>query len=425
VNSVALSETVLPTGMRLVEMPLGGRLATAISVLFPAGARHERATEVGAGHLLEHLAFKGTENHPTAAELNRAAEYLGTELGGASTVDYVEFSTFVRAQSAMAAVELLIEVTATPRLAPDDLEHERAVILQELADDDDDLGARAGDLLQEALFAGHRLAKNVAGTAADVRSLSLPAVLAFRDRQWSPTGGLVAIGGNLAHVDRERLNELIARLPDRPAPPPSPPLPPFGARVAIEQRDSNVVHLRLAYHLPGLDFRLRRDRAHAEVFSQLLAGPMGSRLYDELREQRPLCYWVSAGVSDYAGRPILFVSCSVGPSDLEQAYERIAAILTDLRAHGPSDEEARRFRAYSTGAVARDFESVTNRLDHAIELIMEYGDYDVDPVLLLREIDGVTRRDLTALAAEIDPSPCVACVGSETAPFESSPSPVG
>jgi predicted Zn-dependent peptidase len=425
VNSLALSETVLPSGIRLVEMPVDGRLASAISVLFPAGARHERETEVGAGHLLEHLAFKGTENHPTAAGLNRAAEYLGTELGGASTVDYVEFSTFVRAQSAMAAAELLIEVTATPRLAQDDLEHERAVILQELADDEDDLGARAGDLLLEALFAGHRLATNVAGTAADVRSLTLAGVLGFRDRQWSPAGGLVAIGGNLAHVDRDRLIELIARLPDRPAPPPSPPLPPFGARVATEQRDSNVVHLRLAYHLPGLDFRLRRDRAHAEVFSQLLAGPMGSRLYDELREQRPLCYWVSAGVSDYDGQPILFVSCSVGPSDLQEAYERITEILADLRAHGPGDEEVRRFRAYSTGAVARDFESVTSRLDHAIELIMEYGDYDVDPVLLLREVDGVTRRDLAALAAGIDLSPCVACVGPGTAPFDVLPSAPG
>jgi Insulinase (Peptidase family M16) len=202
-ESLAVRETVLPTGMGLVEMPVSGRLATAISVVFAAGSRHEREREVGAAHLLEHLAFKGTENYPSAAALSRAAEYLGTELAGSSSVDYVEFSTFVRAESAAAAAELLTDVTAMPRLAEADLEAERTVILQEIADDDDDPGARADDLLMGALFAGHRLAKDVAGEAADVRALTRDAVLAFRDRQWTPTGGLVAIAGNLDHIDRD------------------------------------------------------------------------------------------------------------------------------------------------------------------------------------------------------------------------------
>ncbi len=190
-ESLAARETVLPSGMGLVEMPVSGRLATAISLVFVAGSRYEREREVGAAHLLEHLAFKGTENYPTAAELNRAAEYLGTELVGSSGVDFVEFSTFVRAESSAAAAELLIDVTATPRLTEANLEAERTVILQEIADDDDDPGARADDLIMGALFAGHRLAKDVAGDAADVRALTRDAVLAFRDRQWGNVTGFV------------------------------------------------------------------------------------------------------------------------------------------------------------------------------------------------------------------------------------------
>jgi predicted Zn-dependent peptidase len=395
----------------LVELPVSGRLAAAISVVFAAGSRYEREREVGAAHLLEHLAFKGTENYPTAAELNRAAEYLGTELAGSSGVDFVEFSTFVRAESAAAAAELLIDVTATPRLTEADLEAERTVILQEIADDDDDPGARADDLLMGALFAGHRLAKNVAGEAADVRALTRDAVLAFRDRQWSPTGGLVVIAGNLDYIDREQLAALVARIPERPAAPAATPPPPFTARIALDQRDVSAVQLRLAYHVPGLDCRQRRERAHAEVFSHLLAGPMGSRLYHELREQRSLCYWVSASLADYDGQTVLFVSCSVSPERLEEAYEQITAILADLRAHGPSEEEARRFRAYASGAVALDFESVTNRLDHAIQLIIEYADHAIDPILLLREIESVTRAGLAQVAAHVDLSPCIGCVG--------------
>lgn len=406
-----MSETVLPSGLRLVEMPVSGRLATAIAILFPAGARHERPTEVGAAHLLEHLAFKGTDRHPSAASLNRATEYLGTELAGASTVDYVEFSTFVRAESAMAAAHLLAEVVTTPRLAADDLEAERAVILQEIADDADDPGSRAHDLLLGALFAGHRLATDVAGEADDVRALTHAGVLAFRDDHWSPGGGLAVVGGNLDHIDRAQLIDLLARIPDRPAAPAPPEPPPFAPRALLDRRDGTAVHLCLAYPVPGLDCARRSERARAEVFSQLLGGPMGSRLYDELREQSALCYWVSAGISDYDGAAILFISCSVNPADVEEAYERIDAILADLKAHGPGEEEARRLRAYASGAVALEFESVNTRVDHAIELIMEHADHEVDPILVLREIEAVTRSGLAELAAAIELTPCVGCAG--------------
>src|SRR5215210_3883045 len=85
------TETVLANGMPLVEMPMAGRLATTIAIAFPAGARHERSDEAGVAHLLEHMAFKGSQNHPTATDVNRAAERLGTELDGAASPDYSEF----------------------------------------------------------------------------------------------------------------------------------------------------------------------------------------------------------------------------------------------------------------------------------------------------------------------------------------------
>jgi predicted Zn-dependent peptidase len=166
--------------------------------------------------------------------------------------------------------------------------------------------------------------------------------------------------------------------------------------------------------VPGLDFTRRRDRAVAEVFSQLIGGPMGSRLFDELREQRALCYWVDGHVWGYESATFLSISCSVGPSHLEETCERIRGILDSLRATGPTDEEHRRFGAYSAGAAALDFDSVSGRLDHAVELIMEYGDHGVDPSLHLREIESVTRRELAELADRIELEPCVGCVGPVT-----------
>lgn len=400
--------------MPLVELPMPGRLATAIAIAFPAGARHERTDEVGVAHLLEHMAFKGAENHRTATELNRAAGYLGTELDGAATHDYVEFASVVRAESGMATIDLLTDVCGRALLEEAHLEAERAVILREIADANEDPGTRADDRVMAALFPGHRLGTSTAGNAADVERLTHDLALSFRERQWSPEGGLVVIAGNLEHLDRGPLEELLLRIPARAAPPAPPPIGPFERRLDIEQRDSDIVHLRLAYAVPGLDLSHARDRAVAEVYSDLLGGPMGSRLYDELREQRGLCYWIDGFLWGYQDASFLSVSCSVRASDLTETYVGIEAIVTDLRERGPSDEESFRARSFASGSAALGFESTRACADHAVELIMEYDDHDVDPKPHLLALESVTRNDLAEVAARVSPGPCIGCVGPVT-----------
>lgn len=406
-----IGQAILANGFRLVEMPMSGRLATSVRIAFPAGARYEAADEVGVAHLLEHMAFKGAEEHRSATELSRAAEYLGTELDGTTTNDYVEFSSVVRAESAMATIDLLTDMSGRALLDEAHLEAERAVILQEIADAREDPGARADDRLIAALFAGHRLAKNSAGEAADVSGVTHDQLLAFRQRHWSPEAGLVALAGNLTHLDRRSLESLLLRIPARPAPPPPPPIGPFVRRVEAEDRDGDVVHLRLAYTVPCLDLCRTRDRAIAKVYSDLLGGPMGSRLFDELREQRGLCYWADGYLWGYEAASFLSLDCSVLAPDLAETYERVEAILDDLRENGPTDEESLRACSYATGSTALRFESTSARTDYAVELLMEYGDDALDPMLYLETLESVSRAELAELAARVEPGPCIGCVG--------------
>src|SRR2546428_12889906 len=121
------SSVVIANGLKVIEMPMPGRLATAIEIAFPGGARYEQPQEIGAAHFLEHMAFKGAEKHPTARSLHRSAERLGADLNGTTTNDYVEFSTLVRAESTMPAIDLLTDISGQALLAEDLVEGERAV----------------------------------------------------------------------------------------------------------------------------------------------------------------------------------------------------------------------------------------------------------------------------------------------------------
>ncbi len=183
----------------------------------------------------------------------------------------------------------------------------------------------------------------------------------------------------------------------------------------IEERDSDIVHLRLAWSVPGLDLSRTRDRALAEVYSDLLGGPMGSRLYEELRERRGLCYWVEGGLWGYEEASFLTVGCSIRAPDFTEAYLGIEGIVADLR----DAALPRRKRPELARMPPALRQSASNprraRADHAVELIMEYGDHDVDPVRHLRAIESVTRTDLAEVAANVGPGPCVGCVGPVTA----------
>jgi predicted Zn-dependent peptidase len=406
-----VTERRLANGLRVIEMPMAGRLSATIALAFPAGARHEQWGEAGVAHLLEHLAFKGTAGHPTARELNRAAERLGTELDGSTSTDYVELGTAVRAPALMDALDLVSDLAGRPLLAPEHLEAERSIILQEIADDLQNPGSRADDRLLSALFGAHRLGRDVTGSAADVRGLTHEAVLAFHERQWSPRGGVLVLAGALEHLDRGRLDDLTARIPDRPAPAAPSPAPAFARRVEVEELQSDTAHLRMAYALAGVDLRRRRDRAITEVYAQLIGGPMGSRLFDDLREERALCYWIDGHVWGHEDRVYLSVQCSTGAEDVLEAHERIDAIVADLRERGPTEEESARAGIYASSAVALAFESSGARAAHALELLMELGDAEVDPLLHLHAVDRVTHADLAELAARVQAGPCVACVG--------------
>ena len=408
------SSSLETNGLRVVELPMSGRLATAIAIAFPGGARYEGPEEVGVAHFLEHLVFKGAEQHRTARILNRSAERLGTDLNGLTTDDYVELSAVVRAESAMPTLDLVTDIAGQALLGDEHVEAERAVILQEIADDKEDPGTVADDRLVSALFRDHRLGTPTSGGTGDVEGLTHTQLLSFRERHWSPEGGVAVLAGNLQHLDRARLTEFLARIPARPAPPPPSPIPPFARRVEIEERDSDVVHLRLAYSVPGLDLSRPRDQAVADVYSSLLGGPMGSRLFEEIRERRGLCYAIDGYVWGYRGASLLSVDCSLRPGKVPEAYEVIGSIVADLSARGPTEEESARARSYATGTGALGFESSRARADHAVELIMEYGDTDVDPLVHLRALDAVTRQDVAELAARVAPGPCVGCVGAVT-----------
>jgi len=406
--------STLENGMRLHRIPVEGTRSVTILTAFDAGARTERPEENGMAHFLEHLVFKGGEKYPTYRDVNEAAESIGAVLNAYTSHDLVAFHITARAARGLEAADLLTDFVARPKINGDELNRERGVVVQEIARANDQPAAQAEHLIDEAVFGDHPLGRPVLGTTDHIRdAFTRDGIVAFRQRRWSPSrGGAFAVGNLDALGDDGQLSELFDRFSEGPAPEPFEPAPVQEPRVMVRERDSNQSHLRMSYR-PSIDVSQPRQRAAMAIYGTLLGGSMGSRLFDEIREQRGLAYSVSAFPHAYADVPILQLSAGLESGKCVEAYRRMRDIVTELRDEGPTRAEVQRAQAYAAGARTIAFENTGAVARFAAQQAIVYGEH-VDPDRTIELLDQVTYDDVREVAAGVADELSIAVVGPHT-----------
>jgi predicted Zn-dependent peptidase len=409
----SVTETILPNGLPLYRVATDGTRATTILIAFDAGARTERPDENGMAHFLEHLVFKGGEKYPTYRDVNAAAERIGAVLNAYTSHDLVAFHITARAERALEAADLLTDFVGRPRVDADELDRERGVVIQEIARANDQPATVAEHLIDEAAFGDHPLGRPVLGPTEHIRdTFTRDGIFAFRSRRWAPERAGAFVVGNLSALENGNatsLAEMFGRFESRPAPEPYEPAPAAEPRVLVRERDSNQSHLRMSYR-PRIDTGDARQRAALAIYSTLLGGSMGSRLFDEIREQRGLAYSVFSTAHAYADVPVLQLSAGLESGKCVEAYQRMREIVTELREQGPSEAEVERARAYAAGARAIAFENSGAVARHAAQQRILFSE-DIDPDRTIELLDAVSFDEVKEVAAGVTDAPAVACVG--------------
>ena len=164
---------------------------------------------------------------------------------------------------------------------------------------------------------------------------------------------------------------------------------------------------------PEVEVSNPRQRAALAIYSTLLGGSMGSRLFDEIREQRGLAYSVHSVAHSYADVPILQLSAGLESGKAVEAYRRMREIVTELREQGPTESEVERARAYAAGARTIAFENTGAVARYAAQQAIVYRE-DVDPERTIELLDQVTIGEVREVAADVADQLSVACVGPHT-----------
>ena len=406
-----ISSQPLPNGLPLHRVSLDGTRAVTVLVAFDAGARTEREEENGMAHFLEHLVFKGGEKYDHYRKVNETAERMGGSLNAYTSHDLVAFHITVRAEAAMQAIDLLTDFVGRPKLDAEELDRERGVVIQEIQRYKDQPSAVAENLIDAAAFGDHPLGRTVLGPEEHLRTFSRDGIVEFRNRRWSGERGGAFVVGNVEHVPANgAVAELFDRFPALPAPEPYDPVPELQIRAMVEQRDTNQSHLRLIYR-PAVEATDQKARAALTIYSTLLGGSMGSRLFDEIREQRGLCYSVWASDHAYADATVLSIGSGLESGKCAEAYTRMREIVQELHENGPTEEEVARARAYAAGRRVLAFENTNAVARYAANQAIVH-DEPIDPDAAIAALDAVTFDEVVEVARAVDPAQAaVACVG--------------
>lgn len=375
--------TTLPNGLRVASevMP---RLQTAtLGVWVDAGTRHEPAEVNGVAHLLEHMAFKGTTRR-SARVIAEEIERVGGSLNAYTSREHTAYHARILAENVELAADLLADILQRSTFDEGELEKERHVVLQEIGQVKDTPDDLVFDLLQEACYPDQPMGRSILGPAEIVASLPRAALLDYMARHYGPSRLVVAAAGKIEH---ERLVDLAGRLFGELPAGGAEPAPParYARGLRLERRpDLEQVHVCLA--LEGLPYH-DPDHYALQVLATALGGGMSSRLFQEARENRGLCYAICSFASAYADTGTLGVYAGTDPADLPELLQVIADETRAL-VEDPDEDELARARAQLKAGLFMGLESCAAVCEELARQLLCFG-RRVPPEEVVAKIEAV------------------------------------
>ena len=357
----------LGNGVRVVCDPSAEHETFALSAVAGAGSRLEDAARGGWSHLLEHMVFKGAGARDARA-LVEDLESVGGNINAATGYERTSFQVRALKGHLPLAVEILGDLMLRPTLDPVELEREKGVIAQEIAEAADTPDDRVFDLAQGRAFADSALGRPILGTEASVGGATANALAAWRALLYAPDRIVVSAAGA---VDEDELLAEVERAFGEAAPAASAAVQPaaFTGGAEVEQRLLEQAHL--VFEWPGVS-AMDPDAFAARIFAEALGGGMSSRLFQEAREKRGLAYNIDAFAESYADVGLFGVYAGAAAADAA-ALARLAAEQVRDLAERPTEAEVARGRVQMTSALFMARESLLARAEQGAAQVLVHG----------------------------------------------------
>lgn len=396
---MSVEVTTLNNGLRVVTHQMPHLETVSLGVYIASGARHERKAEHGISHLLEHMAFKGTKRR-SAQDIAEEIENVGGELNAATGLETTAYYARILKPDVGLALDMLGDILQESQFAGDELEREREVILQEIASSRDSPDDLVYDLMQDGAFPEQPVGRPILGTIESVKSIEQQHLRGYLGEHYAPKRMVLSAAGAVQHADVVRHAQAqFGGLTGSKAAAVEPASYKGGFRHLSKKFEQS--HLVVAFQGPAHG---HADYFVAQVMSGLFGGGMSSRLFQEVREKRGLCYSIYSFVWGLSDTGLFGIHAATGPEQRDELMHVVTAELKRLALQRPSDIEVRRAKAQIKAGLLMSLESSGARAEQMARQLLSYGrTLGVDE--LIARVEDVSAESIRSLMERLVAGP--------------------
>lgn len=385
----------LPNGMRVVTEHMPGLQSASIGVWVSAGGRHETVQQNGIAHFLEHMAFKGTTTR-SALQIAEQIEDVGGYINAYTSRETTAYYVRVLNNDVPLAVNILSDILRNSVFDPREIEVERGVILQEIGQTLDTPDDIIFDWLQETAYPDQSIGRSILGPADNIKRFDRDDLTSFVSAQYQPQRMILAAAGG---IDHDALLSLATQAFQDLSPDVTPQLETIAKFSRGEYRNEKTLeqaHFALAFESPSYK---SDDIYTAQVYSIALGGGMSSRLFQEAREKRGLCYSIFAQTGAYVDTGMTTIYAGTA-GDQIAGLSRLTIDEFKRAADDMTQAEVDRARAQMKAGMLMGLESASNRAERLARMVQVWG-YVPDLSEAVEKIDAVDLTSVKAYAEQV------------------------
>ncbi len=380
----------LDNGIRVVSERMEHYRSVSLGVWVDAGSICENTKEAGVSHFIEHMLFKGTQTR-TASDIASEMDAIGGNLNAFTAKECTCFYAKVLDEHIDLAADMLSDILLHPKLAPEDIEREKGVVVEEIHMTQDSPEDVVHETLCSLLYADTPLEKPILGSEQSVRSFTRESIESYMDRLYRANDIVIACAGS---IERDKLMQLLnARFAaaktgggrERKA-------GTYGAGRRVKSVEKDVEQTHICMGLPG--FAANDERRYAMlVLNNALGGSMSSRLFQKIREQKGLAYTIYSYPTSYADTGYFALYAGTSADASAQVAKLVLEELALIRREGFTKAEFKRAKDQIRGNYLLGQESTGSRSSAIGKAELLLGKVIEEEELLAR-LENVSEQDV-------------------------------
>lgn len=386
------TKSVLPNGVRILTEEVPHVQSFALGIWVDVGSRDEKPAQQGIAHFIEHLVFRGTEKR-SARQIANYVESVGGYVNAFTTKEHTCFYVRALSKHFTKVCALLADAVLHSLFRPQDVEKERAIILEEMKSYDDEPEELIFDYLDKVMFGSHSLAHPIVGTSRSVAAISEEDIATFHKQKYGGNAIVVSVAGNIPHsVVCSAVEQNMGDVPRVAAH--HRRMPKYRkAQSLVLHKPIQQAHLALGALAPGAS---SDDFFTLAVLNTFLGEGMSSRLNQSIRERHGLAYTANSSVADMKDCCVLSLYAAMEHSNLAKTERLIERELELLRTREVGKAELQRAKEQVKSQLIMSFESMSGRMHTLAKSELYVGEYDdIDRTLAM--VDAIDAHAISTM----------------------------